>query len=208
MELIQKYFAGFTPAQEAMLAQLLPLYTHWNAQINVVSRKDIDQLYERHVLHSLAIAALCNFKDGARVIDIGTGGGFPGIPLAIFFPEVHFTLVDSIGKKIKVVQEVAAAIGLTNITAIHSRAESQQGRHFHYAVSRAVAPLRELWAWARPLLIPGKESDDVANGLFCLKGGDLAGEIKESGLKPVLTPVQDIFPEESFAEKFVVYVRM
>lgn len=184
------------------------LYKEWNEKINVISRKDIDTLYERHVLHSLAIAAMCNFDDGAQVVDIGTGGGFPGIPLAIFFPEVEFLLTDSIGKKIKVVNAVADAIGLTNLTAIHSRVEEIKGRTFDYAVSRAVAPLGELWKWVNPMIREGQASDEFPNGLLCLKGGDLAEEIKDSGLKNITQAwsVHDIFAEPMFEEKFLIYV--
>ena len=208
MEIVLKYFADFTEHQLAQLQQLEGLYKEWNEKINVISRKDIDSLYERHVLHSLAIAALCSLDDGAQVVDIGTGGGFPGIPLAIFFPKVNFVLVDSIGKKIKVVQEVADAIGLKNVTAIHGRVEEIKGRMFDFAVSRAVAPLGELWKWINPLIRMGQKSDEFPNGLICLKGGDLTKEIDESGLKRIVQAwkIDDIFPEPAFEEKFVVYV--
>ncbi len=208
MEIIEKYFADFTETQLEQFRQLGGLYNEWNEKINVISRKDIETLYERHVLHSLAIAAICPFDDGAEIVDIGTGGGFPGIPLAIFFPNVRFTLVDSIGKKIKVVQEVADAVGLKNVTAIHGRVEEQKGRKFDYAVSRAVAPLADLWRWINPLLRVGQKSDELPDGLICLKGGDLTKEIEESGLKRIVQAwkVDDIFPEPSFAEKFVIYV--
>lgn len=205
MEIINKYFADFTPQQTEQFAKLGNLYSEWNEKINVISRKDIDSLYEKHVLHSLAIAALCNFHDGAEVVDIGTGGGFPGVPLAVFFPRVNFLLCDSIGKKIKVVQEVAAAIELKNVTAVHARVETI-GKSFDFAVSRAVAPLGDLWRWIRPALRKGRMSDEFANGLLCLKGGDLTEEIRSSGLRPHLFPVYDIFQEESFREKYVVYV--
>jgi len=205
VEIVLQYFSDFTPAQMAQFGQLEALYKEWNEKINVISRKDIDSLYERHVLHSLAIAALCNFHNGAQVVDIGTGGGFPGIPLAIFFPEVEFLLVDSIGKKIKVVQEVASAIGLKNVKAQHSRVEAT-GRTFDFAVSRAVAPLGELWSWIKPSLRKGRMSDEFANGLICLKGGDLTEEVKQSGLKPHLFPIPEIFDEPSFETKYVVYV--
>ena len=190
------------------LQQLEELYKNWNEQINVISRKDIDSLYERHVLHSLSIAAICNFEPGTQVVDIGTGGGFPGIPLAIFFPEVNFMLSDSIGKKIKVVNEVASAIGLKNVTAVHSRVEDIKGRTFDYAVSRAVAPLGDLWRWVNPLLRPGHRSEELPNGLICLKGGDLDKEITESGLKEIVQAwaVDNIFDEDSFREKYVIYV--
>lgn len=205
MEIINKYFTEFTPAQTEQFQKLSDLYKEWNEKINVISRKDIDALYEKHILHSLAIAAICSFHDGAEVVDIGTGGGFPGIPLAIFFPKVNFLLADSIGKKIKVVQGVAESIGLGNVTAVHTRVEVIE-KTFDFAVSRAVAPLGELWKWIRPALRKGRMSDEFANGLICLKGGDLKEEIKISGLKPHLFPVFDIFPEESFKEKYVVYV--
>lgn len=206
MDLIHKYFADFTDEQLGQFQQLEELYKDWNSKINVISRKDIDALYEKHVLHSLAISTVANFHDGTRIIDIGTGGGFPGIPLAIFFPNVEFLLVDSIGKKIKVVNEVSSAIGLKNISTAHSRVEQIKGRKFDFAVSRAVAPLKDLWSWVYPSLVNGKKSDDLKNGLICLKGGDLATEISESGLKPKAWEIYDIFQEEFFKEKFVLYV--
>lgn len=206
MEIISKYFSDFTEAQIRQFAMLEGLYKEWNEKINVISRKDIDALYEKHILHSLAIAAVCSFHDGARVVDIGTGGGFPGIPLAIMFPQAHFLLSDSIGKKIKVVQEVVAGIGLQNVAAVHSRVENITGETFEFAVSRAVAPLANLWEWAKPMIVKGRASDEFANGLICLKGGDLKKEIADSRLKPHLFPLYDIFPEEGFKEKYVVYV--
>lgn len=205
MEIILDYFSDFTEKQTQQFQQLEALYAEWNEKINVISRKDIESLYERHVLHSLAIAALCNFHKGAQIVDIGTGGGFPGIPLAIFFPEVEFLLVDSIGKKIKVVEEVANAIGLKNVQTMHGRVENT-GRTFDFAVSRAVAPLGELWGWIRNSLRKGRMSDEFANGLICLKGGDLTEEIKQSGLRPHLFPISEIFDEPSFETKYVVYV--
>lgn len=205
MEIIKKYFSDFSPAQIEQFRLLEPLYREWNEKINVVSRKDIEALYEKHVLHALAIAALCNFHDGATVVDIGTGGGFPGIPLAVFFPSVHFTLVDSIGKKIKVVQEVSQGIGLQNVEPVQARVETLN-QEFDFAVSRAVAPLADLWKWIRPAIKKGRKSDEFANGLLCLKGGDLRAEIAASGLRPHLFPIDEIFPEEFFREKYVVYV--
>lgn len=207
MDIVLKYFSDFTDTQLQQMQQLEALYKDWNEKINVISRKDIDSLYERHVLHSLAIAALCTFDKGAQVVDIGTGGGFPGIPLAIMFPEVEFLLSDSIGKKIKVVQGVADVIGLKNVTAVHSRVEEIKGRMFDFAVSRAVAPLGDLWRWVNPMLRKGQKSEELPNGLICLKGGDLAEEIKQSGLKPTAWSVHDIFPEPSFETKYVVYVK-
>jgi len=208
LEIVLKYFADFTDEQISQFRQLEALYKEWNEKINVISRKDIDSLYEKHVLHSLAIAAVCSFDDGAEVVDIGTGGGFPGIPLAIFFPKVKFLLADSIGKKIKVVQEVASAIGLKNVTTVHGRVEEIKGRTFDYAVSRAVAPLGDLWKWINPLIRPGQKSDELPNGLICLKGGDLSKEISESGLKKIAQAwsVHDIFPEPAFEEKHIIYV--
>jgi len=208
LEIVLKYFSDFTEQQLQQFSMLEALYTEWNEKINVISRKDIDSLYEKHVLHSLAIAALCPFDNGAQVVDIGTGGGFPGIPLAIFFPEVEFFLSDSIGKKIKVVQEVADAIGLKNVTARHTRVEEIKGRTFDYAVSRAVAPLSDLWRWVNPLIRRGQKSDELPNGLVCLKGGNLTNEINDTGLKRIIQAwkVNDIFPEPFFEEKYVVYV--
>src|SRR5918993_1281405 len=152
MDIILKYFSDFTDKQLQQFQALGELYKEWNAKINVISRKDIDSLYEKHVLHSLSIAAVFDFPAGAEIIDIGTGGGFPGIPLAIFFPEVKFHLVDSIAKKLKIIEAVKEEIGLPNLTTQHSRAEDIKGRKFDFAVSRAVAPLKELWSWSKPLL--------------------------------------------------------
>ncbi len=214
MEIVTRYFSEFTPSQIQRLGALEKLYQEWNTHINVISRKDIGSLYEKHVLHSLSIAAVFDFPPGSHVIDIGTGGGFPGIPLAIFFPETQFQLVDSIAKKLKVVDAVADALSLTNICTQHIRAEEIKGRKFDVAVSRAVAPLKELWSWARPLLRPQnissvKENPDLlpkASGLICLKGGDLHSEISESGTRPAIYNIQDLFPEESFREKYILQV--
>ena len=209
MDIILSYFSDFTPRQIEQFKMLGPLYNEWNSKINVISRKDIDSLYEKHVLHSLAIAAVFEFKPGSSVIDIGTGGGFPGIPLAIFFPEVQFHLVDSIGKKLKIVNAVAEAAGIMNITTQHIRAEEIKNRQFDYAVSRAVAPLKDLWHWSKPLLKKKQklaEEDELLPGLICLKGGDLAKEIQESGTRPRIMPISDLFKEESFQEKYILYV--
>jgi len=212
LEIITRYFDDFTPRQISQLEALEPLYKEWNAQINVISRKDIGSLYEKHVLHSLAIAATFRFPPEYQVIDIGTGGGFPGIPLAIFFPETQFLLVDSIAKKLKVVDAVADALTLTNVRTEHGRAEEIRGRKFDVAISRAVAPLKDLWAWSRPLLRPQNLSpaDPVdlpaASGLICLKGGDLAKEISESGTRPKIIEIQDLFPDQSFFEKYILQV--
>lgn len=212
MEVITRYFSDFTAEQVRQFRMLEGIYEEWNAQINVISRKDIGSLYEKHVLHSLSIAAVFQFRPGTHVVDIGTGGGFPGIPLAIFFPETKFQLVDSIAKKLKVVDAVAGALSLKNICTEHIRAEEIKGRKFDVAISRAVAPLKDLWFWARPLLKPQNlevsHTDilPVASGLICLKGGDLAAEISESGTHPKLFEIYDLFPEESFHEKYILQV--
>ena len=207
--LILKYFEDFTPTQKKQFDLLEDLYTEWNAQINVISRKDISSIYLHHVLHSLSIAAIADFEPGTQVIDIGCGGGFPGVPLAIFFPEVRFHLVDSIGKKLKVVEAVCEGAGIKNITVQHTRAEAIKNRKFDFVVSRAVAPLRELWNWSAPLLrkkSPSEKANPLANGLICLKGGDLAQEIFESGLRPKMMPITKLFPEPYFEEKFILHV--
>lgn len=206
LALITKYFGDFTPAQLEQLGALEALYTDWNSKINVISRKDMDSLYEKHVLHSLSIAAAFEWAPGTEVVDLGTGGGFPGIPLAIFFPEVRFHLVDSIGKKIKVVEAVSEALGLQNVTAQHSRVEDIKNRKFDFVVSRAVAPLQNLWQWSRPLLKKPSATQHRNPGLICLKGGDLAAEISESGCKPTVLEMYEIFPEEYFKEKYLLFV--
>jgi 16S rRNA (guanine527-N7)-methyltransferase len=205
MEVILKYFTEFTPKQLEQFAALEELYKDWNEKINVISRKDIDSLYLKHVLHSLSIAAIIDFHPGTKILDIGTGGGFPGIPLAIFYPEVEFHLVDSIAKKLKVVQGVAEAIGLQNVTTQHTRAEEIKTRKFDFVVSRAVTALGELWRWSQPLLTKGNKQE-LENGLICLKGGDLGLEISESGVRPRMVTIDEIFPEEYFHEKYVLHV--
>ena len=207
MEIIQNYFGDFSEKQLIQFRQLEQVYTFWNEKVNVISRKDMDSLYAKHVLHSLAIAALFEFVSGQRILDLGTGGGFPGIPLAIFFPETEFILVDSIQKKIKVVDEVVKELQLKNVTTRWGRAEERQPKlSVDMVVSRAVAPLGNLWSWSKPL-IRNKSLGEFKNGLVCLKGGDLNQEISESNTKPMLWKVHDIFPEDIFQEKFVVYVR-
>jgi 16S rRNA (guanine527-N7)-methyltransferase len=205
LELILKYFNEFSEKQIYQLKSLGGLYEEWIKKINVISRKDIDALYERHVLHSLAIAAHVQFQSGLEIIDIGTGGGFPGIPIAIFFPEVHFHLVDSIAKKLKIVEAVVNELQLNNVTFQHTRAEDIKGRQFDFAVSRAVAPLKDLWRWSKPLLRKERKLEEFKNGLICLKGGDLSQEIFESGLRPHQVPVSDLFDESFFQEKYLIY---
>ena len=205
MEILLKYFADFTNTQLRQFAALDELYRDWNSKINVISRKDIDSLYEKHVLHSLSIATQINFEPGTSIIDIGTGGGFPGIPLAIFFPDVQFHLVDSIGKKLKVVNAVAGAVGLKNVTTQQTRAEEIKNRKFDFAVSRAVAPLKDLWTWSKPLIKKG-DRQELPNGLISLKGGDLTVEIFESGVRPRMVAIQNIFKEDSFKDKHLLHV--
>jgi len=209
MEVILKYFADFTDKQLSQFKALEHLYKDWNSKINIISRKDIDSLYEKHVLHSLSIAAVFDFTNGTEIIDIGTGGGFPGIPLAIFFPQVQFHLVDSIAKKLKVVDAIAKEISLNNITTEHTRAEEIKDRKFDFAISRAVAPLKDLWKWSKPLVKNPKSQISnlkFAPGLICLKGGDLAQEISESGARPRIMEIAEIFPGEFFREKYILYI--
>ena len=206
LELIEKYFNDFSERQSAQLTELFSLYTEWNEKINVISRKDIDSLYLKHVLHSLSIAATFPFVPGMEVIDLGTGGGFPGIPLAIFFPEVKFLLADSIAKKIKVVSEISSAIELKNVEVFCGRVESIKSRKFDFAVSRAVAPLKDLWSWSKPLLRKERKMEDYKNGLICLKGGDLTQEIADSQLRPYVTEIETVFNEEYFKGKYILYV--
>lgn len=223
MEIILKYFSDFTSEQLNQLKALEDLYKEWNEKINVISRKDIDGLYEKHILHSLSIAAVFEFKIGTEILDLGTGGGFPGIPLAIFFPEVKFHLVDSIGKKLKVVQAIGESIGLKNTTTQHIRAEEIKNRKFDFVVSRAVAPLKDLWKWSKPLLrksrvsgvrsqksskLPALDSElpTLNSGLICLKGGDLAKEIKESNTRPRIIEIFELFQEDYFKEKYILFI--
>ena len=207
MNIINKYFSNLSPHQLEQFAALKDLYVEWNEKINVISRKDINNFYEHHVLHSLSIARQFSFPDGYSIIDIGTGGGFPGIPLAIFFPEVKFHLTDSINKKLKVVNEVANAIELTNVTTQHTRAEDIKDKKFDVAISRAVAPLKDLWHWSRPLLKKKPiDQPQKISGLICLKGGDLSKEISESGVRANVWEIEKIFEEQFFKEKYILYV--
>jgi 16S rRNA (guanine527-N7)-methyltransferase len=202
MNLIRKYFPDLTPEQFLQFEKLDELYRFWNEQINVISRKDIDQLYEHHVLHSLAIARIIKFAPGTRILDVGTGGGFPGIPLAIMFPECQFMLVDSIGKKIKVVEAVAQGLGLANVIAKQERAENL-GIKFHFIVSRAVTTFPEFWKWINTSF-SDEQFNVLPNGVFYLKGGDLKQEL--AGFQQSkIHQISDFFVEEFFETKSVVY---
>lgn len=202
VELIEKHFPNLTEEQKKQFAKLEELYKEWNEKINVISRKDMDSLYEKHILHSLGIAKVMEFAPNTKVLDIGTGGGFPGIPLAILFPEVQFTLIDSIGKKITVVKEVSAGIGLKNVTAIHGRAESLKEK-FHFVVSRAVTQMPVFLRWLKGKF-EKEQFNPKHNGVLYLKGGDLAEEL--AGLKCEIFSLQDFFETEFFETKKVVYL--
>ncbi len=207
VDIIYKYFPKLTDKQKEQFEKLAEVYPFWNDQINVISRKDIESLYLKHILHSLAIAKFAKeFQPGTRILDVGTGGGFPGIPLAILFPHVQFHLVDSIGKKIKVVREVAAAIGLTNVEADHMRAE-QLDYKYDFIVSRAVTRLADFVPWIRNKF-EKQDKNGIPNGILYLKGGDLREEIKEAKLKANLEPISLYFEEEFFDTKYVVYIPM
>ena len=204
LALIEKYFPELTDLQKEQFAQLKPLYEEWNAQINVISRKDVDSLYERHILHSLSIAKFISFNKGAKIMDLGCGGGFPGIPLAILFPEVSFTLIDSIGKKIKVVQEIATAIAVQNIEAHHMRAE-QLDDSFDFIITRAVAPMIDLVKWTRKQYL-NVNKHKIDNGIIALKGGDLTSELASWGNRKTLVNLSDYFEEEFFETKKIIHV--
>lgn len=204
MDLILKYFPDLTEEQKRQFAALYDLYLDWNSKINVISRKDIENLYEHHVLHSLGIAKVIRFRPGTQIMDLGTGGGFPGIPLAILFPEVYFHLVDSIGKKVRVASEIANSIGLKNVTFRHARVEEEKGK-FDFVVSRAVMPLTDLLKIIRKN-ISSKQQNALPNGLICLKGGELGNETMPVKNKTTLWDLKEFFEEEFFETKKVVYV--
>ena len=204
MDSIIKYFPAITDEQRHQYEQLFELYKDWNSKINVISRKDIDNLYEHHVLHSLAIAKALRFKDGTKIMDFGCGGGFPGIPLAIMFPECQFKLIDGTGKKIRVCQEIASAIGLKNVVAEHLRGEDEKGK-FDFIVSRAVMPLADMVKIVRKN-VSKEQHNAMPNGIFCLKGGNLQSEIHPFKNIVEQTDLSSFFNEEWFKEKHLIYL--
>lgn len=204
MQIIEKYFKELSERQREQLAKLDELYRDWNSKINVISRKDIDNLYEHHVLHSMAIGKLIHFKEGTQILDFGTGGGFPGIPLAILFPQCSFKLIDGTGKKVRVATEVAQAIGLTNVVAEHLRGEDEKGK-FDFVVSRAVMPLPDLVKIVTKN-ISKKQNNALPNGIICLKGGNLDAELRPYRHLAEVTPVSNWFKEDWFKEKNIIYL--
>ncbi|MFM2207902.1 MAG: rRNA ((527)-N(7))-methyltransferase RsmG [Bacteroidota bacterium] len=206
-EIIFRYFPDLTSGQREQFIRLAPLYAEWNAKINVISRKDMDAFYVRHVLHSLGIATVATFAAGTAVVDVGTGGGFPGIPLAILFPETRFHLVDSIGKKIKVVEAVATALGLENVSWAQARAETLPTASFDFVVTRAVTDFQELYGWTRHLIRPGS-SGNLKNGILALKGGDLEEELSPFKRKIIVFDLKNHFSEDFFETKKLVYLPM
>lgn len=209
MQIISKYFSDLTEQQTQQISQLQPLYSHWNEQINVVSRKDIDNLYENHILHSLALAKVIAFLPDAQVLDLGTGGGLPGIPLAILFPQTKFLLVDSIGKKIKVVEAIAKELGLSNVQAQHSRAENLPKQRFDFVLARAVTALPDLWKWSKGLLA-AQSRHSLPNGLLTYKGNDdvLKADIAQLPPKTAtrIFPLTHFIEEEFYSTKCIVWV--
>ncbi len=206
IEIIEKYFPALSERQKEQYAALGTLYPEWNAKINVISRKDIDNLYEHHILHSLGIAKVIQFTDDTTLVDVGTGGGFPGIPLAIMFPNCHFHLIDRIGKKVRVATEIANAIGLDNVTFRHAGIEEEKQK-FDFAISRAVMPLPDLEKLVRKNISP-KQRNAMANGLICLKGGNLEGEMAPLRKRLLDFDLTDYFSEEYFESKKVLYVQI
>ena len=203
-EIVSRYFPEFTARQHEQIDMMMQLYREWNAKINVISRRDIDNLYEHHVLHSLAIARFVSFRPGTRLLDFGTGGGFPGIPLAVAFPECHFRLIDGTGKKILVASEVAKALGLTNVEAVKMRGEDEKGK-YHFVVSRAVMPLPDLHKIVKKN-ISAEQNNTIANGIICLKGGNIDEETRPFGQKVKKQDISLIYDEEWYKEKYVIYM--
>lgn len=204
METILKYFPKLTDTQRSQFSQLLPLYQEWNSKVNVISRKDIDNIYLHHVLHSLAIAKEIRFKDNTSILDFGTGGGFPGIPLAIMFPNCHFKLIDRTGKKINVVKEIAQTIKLTNVEAAHCAGEEEHG-HYDFVVSRAVMPLPDLVKIVRKN-ITKTQINALPNGVICLKGGNIDAEIAPYRRIAEVTSIEQLFDEDWFKEKYIIHI--
>lgn len=204
IEILLTYFPELSAVQQQQFSLLPQLYKSWNEKINVISRKDIDHLLVHHVLHSLSIAKVISFTTNTRIIDVGTGGGFPGIPLAIMFPETNFLLIDSIGKKINVVNEIIASLKLENVNALKSRAEDVRG-NFDFVVSRAVAPLQEICKWTRHLIQPGGKNN-MKNGWLFLKGGDLSEEMVGANSRPLVFEINNYFKEDFFNEKRIIYL--
>ncbi len=208
VEIIHKYFPDITDKQAQQFDQLLPLYKEWNEKINVISRKDIDNLYERHVLHSLSIAKWTSFRDKSKIMDIGCGGGFPSIPLAILYPEVSFHCVDSVNKKLTVINAVSEKIGLENIKTTHSRAENINSQ-YDFVINRAVAPFTKLLSWTRKN-IRSNQKNAIPNGMISLKGGDLSKELSSIRKKEYyeVTALSDYFEEEFFSTKYIIYIQL
>ena len=204
IDIITKYFGDISDEQRRQFEALYDLYQDWNSKINVISRKDIDNLFEHHVLHSLAIAKTIRFKDGSEILDFGTGGGFPGVPLAILFPNCHFRLIDGTGKKIRVATEVANAIGLKNCHPEHKRGEEEKGK-YDFVVSRAVMPLPDLERIVRKN-ISSKQRNALPNGIICLKGGNVESEIQPFRKYAEVSEISQWFDEEWFKEKYVIYL--
>lgn len=204
MEIIEKYFPGLDAPQRERFTRLYDLYADWNSKINVISRKDMDHFYERHVLHSLAIAKVCRFDPGARIMDVGSGGGFPGIPLAILFPKCDFTLVDSIGKKVTVMRSVAETLNLQNVTTLNKRAEDVHEK-FDYVVGRAVTDMNTFIGWVWDKVIHGQRGE-LPNGILCLKGGDLTEELSAVSQKCSIYNISNIFSEDFFETKKIIYL--